>query len=103
MDAGADFIKTSTGKVGGGASPDSFAVMCVAIKDFYEKTGKKIGIKPAGGISTIEGAYVYLGIVRHILGAEWLNHEKFRIGASRLANQVIRDVYEKDESFSYFD
>jgi deoxyribose-phosphate aldolase len=103
MDAGADFIKTSTGKAGGGANPDSFIVMCVAIKDFYEKTGKKVGIKPAGGISTLESAYKYFGIVRHILGSEWLNPEKFRIGASRLANQVIREIYKKDDSFSYFD
>jgi deoxyribose-phosphate aldolase len=102
MDAGADFIKTSTGKAGGGASPDSFAVMCLAIKDFYDKTGKKVGIKPAGGISTPEDAYVYYGIVRHVLGDEWLNHERFRIGASRLANNVIREIYEKDTNFSYF-
>lgn len=102
MDAGADFIKTSTGKACAGASPDSFAVMCEAIGDFYKKTGKKVGIKPAGGISTIKTAYEYYGIVRHILGEEWLNPEKFRIGASRLANSVIRKILEKDESFSYF-
>lgn len=102
MDAGADFIKTSTGKAGAGASPDSFAVMCEAIRDFYGKTGKKVGIKPAGGISTIETAYEYYGIVRHILGEEWLNPEKFRIGASRLANNVIRNIFKKDDSFSYF-
>jgi deoxyribose-phosphate aldolase len=103
MDAGADFIKTSTGKSEKGASPDSFVVMCKAIRDFYGKTGKKVGIKPAGGISTIESAYEYFGIVRHILGEEWLNPEKFRIGASRLANNVIRDIYKKDDDFSYFD
>ena len=102
MDAGADFIKTSTGKAGTGASPDSFAVMCEAIRDFYGKTGKKVGIKPAGGISTIEAAYEYYGIVRHILGEEWLNPEKFRIGASRLANNVIRNIFEKEDNFSYF-
>jgi deoxyribose-phosphate aldolase len=102
MDAGADFIKTSTGKAGAGASPDSFVVMCEAIRDFYGKTGKKVGIKPAGGISTIETAYEYYGIVRHILGEEWLNPEKFRIGASRLANIVIRSIYEKEDSFSFF-
>jgi deoxyribose-phosphate aldolase len=102
MDAGADFIKTSTGKSSGGASPDSFLVMCQAILDFYHKTGKKIGIKPAGGISTIESAYHYLCIVRHVLGQDWLNSERFRIGASRLANQVIREIHKKDENFSYF-
>lgn len=102
MDAGADFIKTSTGKASAGASPDSFAVMCLAIKNFYEKTGKKVGIKPAGGISSVTDAYVYFGIVRHILGEEWLNQEKFRIGASRLANHVIREIYKKEATFSYF-
>lgn len=102
MDAGADFIKTSTGKTGKGASPDSFAVMCQAIREFYDKTGKKVGIKPAGGISDVATAYEYLGIVRHILGAEWLDPEKFRIGASRLANNVIQKIFEKEESFSYF-
>lgn len=102
MDAGADFIKTSTGKAAKGASPDSFAVMCQAIKEFYEKTGKKVGIKPAGGISDVTTAYEYLGIVRHILGEEWLDPEKFRIGASRLANNVIQKIFEKEESFSYF-
>lgn len=103
MDAGADFIKTSTGKAGKGASPDAFAVMCRAIREFYDKTGKKVGIKPAGGISDVPAAYEYLGIVRHILGKEWLDPEKFRIGASRLANNVIREIFEKDASFSYFD
>ncbi len=103
MDAGADFIKTSTGKAGSGASPDSFAVMCLAVKDFYEKTGKKVGIKPAGGISTPGDAHLFLGIVKHILGDDWLNPEKFRIGASRLANHLIRDIFKKDENFSYFD
>lgn len=102
MDAGADFIKTSTGKAGKGASPDAFAVMCQAIKEFYEKTGKKVGIKPAGGISDVPAAYEYLGIVRHILGEEWLDPERFRIGASRLANNVIKEIFEKEESFSYF-
>ncbi len=102
MDAGADFIKTSTGKANAGASPEAFAVMCLAVKDFYQKTGKKVGLKPAGGISTIEAAYQYYGIVRHILGKDWLNSEKFRIGASRLANNLIRKIYKKDDSFSYF-
>ncbi len=102
MDAGADFIKTSTGKASGGASPDAFAVMCLAIKDFYAKTGKKVGIKPAGGISSSDDAYLYLIILKAILGNDWINPEKFRIGASRLANQIIREVYQKDQSFYYF-
>lgn len=102
MDAGADFIKTSTGKAGGGADPESFAVMCLAIKDFYEKTGKKVGIKPAGGIADTYSAYEYITIVRYILGEEWLGPEKFRIGASRLANGIINEIFKKGDSFSYF-
>jgi deoxyribose-phosphate aldolase len=102
MDAGADFIKTSTGKLATGASPDSFLVMCESINDFYHKTGKKIGIKPAGGISDVSAAYQYFSIVRHILGPDWLNPERFRIGASRLANQLLREIYKKDDNFSYF-
>jgi deoxyribose-phosphate aldolase len=102
MDAGADFIKTSTGKAGVGASPDSFAVMCLAIKQYYEKTGKKVGIKPAGGISDVETALVYHGIVKQILGDDWLNPEKFRIGASRLANALLAMIYDKGENFKYF-
>ena len=102
MVAGADFIKTSTGKAGEGAKPDSFAIMCFAIKDYYSKTGKKIGIKPAGGISTVESAFEYYSIVDYILGEEWLTPELFRIGASRLANALIRELYKKDENFNYF-
>lgn len=102
MDAGADFIKTSTGKSDAGASPESFFIMCEAIRDFYEKTGKKTGIKPAGGISTVNSAWEYYNIVHDVLGEEWLNPEKFRIGASRLANNVIRKIFNKEESFSYF-
>ncbi|MCF8224722.1 MAG: deoxyribose-phosphate aldolase [Bacteroidales bacterium] len=102
MDAGADFIKTSTGKTGEGANPVSFAVMCEAVKDFYSKTGRKVGIKPAGGISDASSANVYVTIVEKILGTEWLNPEKFRIGASRLANDLIRRILKKDDTFSYF-
>lgn len=102
MDAGADFIKTSTGKTGIGASPDSFTVMCQAIREYYEKTGKKVGIKPAGGISDVPTALEYYSIVKSILGEEWINPEKFRIGASRLANAILAMYYEKDENFKYF-
>ncbi len=102
MDAGADFIKTSTGKTTEGASPESFHVMCVAIKDFYSKTGKKVGIKAAGGISTVEKAIKFIQIAKCSLGEEWLDPERFRIGASRLANEVIRELYDKDDGFSYF-
>ncbi len=102
MDAGADFIKTSTGKAGVGASPDSFTVMCQAIREYYEKTGKKVGIKPAGGVSDVATALEYYSIVKSILGEEWLNPEKFRIGASRLANALIARIYDKGEDFKYF-
>jgi deoxyribose-phosphate aldolase len=102
MDAGADFIKTSTGKAKAGASKDAFAVMCIAVDDFYKKTGKKIGIKPAGGISTVNDALEYYNIVHQILGEDWLNAEKFRIGASRLANNLIREIFKKEDTFSYF-
>lgn len=102
MDAGADFIKTSTGKAGVGASPDSFAVMCLSIKEYYEKTGRKVGIKPAGGISDVDTALEYYCIVKYILGDDWLNPEKFRIGASRLANSLLGRINNKDEDFKYF-
>lgn len=102
MDAGADFIKTSTGKAGSGANPDSFLVMCQAILDYYEKTGKKVGIKPAGGISDVPSAMLFYTIVQSVLGEDWLNPEKFRIGASRLANAIIAMFYEKIGDFKYF-
>ena len=100
--AGADFIKTSTGKVSPGATPEAMAVMCCAIRDYYNRTGKKIGIKPAGGISDPETALLYYHMVKGILGAEWLNRERFRIGASRLANRILGDFFDKGPDFSYF-
>ena len=100
--AGADFIKTSTGKISPGATPEAVAIMCCAIRDYYNRTGKKIGIKPAGGISDPETALLYYHIVKGILGAEWLNRERFRIGASRLANRILGDFFDKGHDFSYF-
>ncbi len=94
MKCGADFIKTSTGKMPVGATPEAAYVMCTAIKHFYEKTGKKIGFKPAGGVSTIEEALVYYQIVNDVLGTEWLNNHLFRIGASRLANALLTRILE---------
>ena len=91
MEAGADFIKTSTGKTNPAATPEAAVVMCHAIKEFWMKTGKKIGFKPAGGISTSADAMLYLTIVKEILGEEWLNPRLFRIGASRLANSLLSD------------
>ena len=92
MEAGADFIKTSTGKMNPAATPEAAWVMVHAIKAFYAATGKVIGLKPAGGISTSEDALVYFKIVHDVLGAEWLTSDRFRIGASRLANNLLADL-----------
>ena len=92
MEAGADFIKTSTGKIDPAASPQSAYIMCKAIEAYNNKTGKKVGFKPAGGIVTSQDAMVYLAVVKMVLGDSWLNKKKFRIGASRLANNIIADV-----------
>ena len=86
MKAGGDFIKTSTGKISPAATPEAAYVMLNAIRDYHESTGKFIGFKPAGGVSTPEQALVYLSLVEHILGPEWLTPKLFRIGASRLAD-----------------
>ena len=99
---GADFIKTSTGKVSPGATPEAVIVMCCAIRDYYNRTGKKIGIKPAGGISDSRTALLYYHIVKEILGEEWLNKERFRIGASSLANRILGDIFDKGPDFGYF-
>jgi len=96
MEAGADFIKTSTGKQNPAATLDAVYVMTKAIKAFYDITGKKIGIKPAGGVVTSEDALGYYSIVKENLGNEWLNNELFRLGASRLANNLLTDIYKKD-------
>jgi deoxyribose-phosphate aldolase len=92
MVAGADFIKTSTGKMSPAATVEAAYVMCGAIKEFYQKTGEKIGFKPAGGIVTTEDAVNYYTIVKEVLGEEWLNNKLFRIGASRLANNLLTDI-----------
>lgn len=100
MESGADFIKTSTGKMSPAATPEAAIVMCHAIKDFWMKTGKKVGFKPAGGISTTEDAVLFLTIVQEILGDEWMNPNLFRIGASRLANNLLSDLI--GEEIKYF-
>jgi len=92
MDAGADFIKTSTGKTNVSATPDAAIVMCRAIAVFYSETGIKVGFKPAGGIVTSGDAAIYFNIVRNILGEEWISPKLFRIGASRLANNILSDI-----------
>lgn len=92
LDAGADFIKTSTGKTGISATPEAAIVMCHAIRHQYEKTGVMHGFKPAGGIVNAVDAMIYFSIVNGILGHKWLNNEWFRIGASRLANHILSDL-----------
>ncbi len=92
MESGADFIKTSTGKIQPAATPEAVLVMCHAIKAFLKQSGRKVGIKPAGGISTPGQALEYASIVKGVLGDEWLNAGLFRIGASRLANNLLSDI-----------
>ncbi len=92
MYAGADYIKTSTGKLEPAATPMAAYVMCQAIKEYYEKTGIRIGFKPAGGINTVTDAITYYSIVEEVLGKEWLTNQYFRLGTSRLANQLLSEL-----------
>jgi deoxyribose-phosphate aldolase len=92
MDAGADFIKTSTGKTKISATPEAAFVMCRAISDFYDETGIKVGFKPAGGIVYPVDAIGYYNIVKICLGEEWLKNTLFRIGTSRLANNLLSEI-----------
>ncbi len=92
LEAGADFIKTSTGKIQPAATPEAVVVMLQAIRDHHQKTGKMTGIKPAGGISEPGQAMVYANLVERVLGKSWLNNTYFRIGASRLADNIIREL-----------
>ena len=92
MYSGADFIKTSTGKEAISATPEAALVMCEAIKEYYQETGRKVGFKAAGGIDTVKKALAYYTIVKEVLGEEWLNNGLFRIGASRLANQLLSEI-----------
>ncbi len=93
MESGADFIKTSTGKSTVSATPEAAWVMCRAIRDYYNETGIMIGFKPAGGIVTPDEALVYYFIVQNMLGKKWLTPEYFRIGASRLANNILSELF----------
>ena len=92
MYSGADFIKTSTGKEVPGADPESFCVMCKTIREYADETGRTIGVKAAGGISTVEDALLYWTIAKIILGKDWLNNTRFRIGASRLADKLLEEI-----------
>ena len=92
MKAGADFIKTSTGKIALNATPESFLIMLDAIADFYKQNEKMVGMKPAGGISEAEISLIYVKILENVLGEKWLNKQYFRIGASRLAKKIIEKL-----------
>ena len=99
MYSGADFIKTSTGKQEPAATPEAAYVMCEAIKAYHEKTGRKVGFKPAGGINSVNDALVYYTIVKEVLGKEWLNNTLFRIGTSRLANLLLSEIVGEELKF----
>ena len=88
----ADFIKTSTGKIYSGASPEAAYVMCQCIKEYYQTSGRKVGFKAAGGVRSTEDALGYYAIVKSVLGDEWLNNDLFRLGASSLANNVLSSL-----------
>ena len=81
------------------ATPEAAYIMCRAIKEYYEKTGIKVGFKPAGGIATTEEAVKYYTVVKAILGEEWMNSELFRFGASRLANNLLSSIYDKEVKY----
>ena len=92
MYAGADYIKTSTGKEKISATPEAAYVMCQAIKEYYDETGIQIGFKPAGGINTVMDAVIYYTIVKEVLGEKWLTNKWFRLGTSRLANLLLSEI-----------
>lgn len=99
MVAGADFIKTSTGKTPVAATPEATFIMCSAIKEWNEKNNAKVGFKPAGGISTTEDAVKHYTVVKEILGEDWLNNQLFRFGASRLANKLLSSIRKEDVKY----
>lgn len=90
--AGADFVKTSTGKVPVNATPESVYVMCEAVRQYHAQTGKMVGIKVAGGVSKVQNAIRYLTIVNHVLGKEWVTPRYFRIGTSQLMDDILKEM-----------
>ncbi len=100
MYAGADYIKTSTGKLTPAATPEAALVMCKAIKQYYDNTGIQIGFKPAGGMKTVDDALTYYTIVKEVLGEKWLTNKLFRLGTSSLANKLLSDI--KGEEIKFF-
>ena len=99
MYSGADYIKTSTGKLEPAATPEAALVMCQAIKEYYDKTGIQTGFKPAGGMKTVEDALSYYTIVKEVLGEKWLNNKMFRLGTSSLANTLLNDILGEEVNF----
>ena len=99
MYAGADYIKTSTGKLEPAATPEAAFVMCQTIKEYYEKTGIQIGFKPAGGMKTVEDALIYYTIVKEVLGEQWLTNQWLRLGTSSLANKLLSEIEGKEVKF----
>ena len=99
MYAGADYIKTSTGKLTPAATPEAALVMCKAIKQYYDNTGIQIGFKPAGGMKTVDDALTYYTIVKEVLGEKWLTNKLFRLGTSSLANKLLSDIKGEDIKF----
>ena len=99
MYAGADYIKTSTGKEKISATPEAAYVMCQAIKEYYEQTGIQIGFKPAGGINSVMDALIYYTIVKEVLGEKWLTNKWFRMGTSRLANLLLSEIVGEEVKF----
>lgn len=99
MYAGADYIKTSTGKEKISATPEAAYVMCQAIKEYFQKTGIRVGFKPAGGINSVMDALTYYTIVKEVLGEDWLTNYYFRLGTSRLANLILSELEGKEVKF----
>ncbi len=99
MYAGADYIKTSTGKLEPAATPEAAYVMCQAIKEYYGQTGVQIGFKPAGGLNSVMDALIYYTIVKEVLGKQWLTNQWFRLGTSRLENMLLSEVTGKETRF----
>ncbi len=99
MYAGADYIKTSTGKLEPAATPEAAYVMCQSIKEYYDQTGIMIGFKPAGGLNSVMDALIYYTIVKEVLGEKWLTNKYLRLGTSRLANMLLSEVLEKEVKF----
>ena len=99
MYSGADYIKTSTGKLEPAATPEAAYVMCQAIKEYYDETGIQIGFKPAGGLNSVMDALIYYTIVKEVLGEKWLTNQWFRMGTSRLANMLLSEVVGEETKF----